>query len=603
VGDPGDRGVVITGGPWWAHDREDATGPAAASPGYFRAVAVDFDGTLADSDRPHPDALAALAKARADGLRVLIVTGRILADLRSAFPDADDYADVIIAENGAVLASGGEQRTLAVPVPDELAAALAEHGVACRRGDVLLACDGSHEPAVLAEVRRLGLECQLVRNRGALMVLPSGVSKGAGLAAGLAELGISCHNTIAIGDAENDHSLLAAAELAVATGNAVASLKSEADLVTAEADGQGVASLLRGPVLARTERAHSKRWRIDLGHLLDGSPVSIPASGVNVLVTGTPQQGKSYLAGLIAERLIRLGYSVVIIDPEGDHAGLRRLPGVIVTGADGRLLAPDDLARLVRQHPGGVVVDLSAAPAEGRARYLSDANRELEALRAQTGLPHWIILDEAQVPLAKDTDTIFESATTGYCLVTYRPGELRPEALLAIDVLIVLPEGTAASHTADLLAATAAMPHAAAAALIRQATPGQAVLAERHHPGAGQLFTIGHRETAHMRHWHKYFTGQLSNARRFYFRRDPATATGSTASSAPELARELARCEDQAISHHCWHEDFSRWVHDVLGDPPLATAIAQAEQQARSGASPASTRTALIDAIHARYPR
>jgi len=468
------------------------------------------------SARPHQPLTEALSAAIGRGVKVSVVVETL---------------------QGAGGALSGDEPYQAF----ELAAALAERGVACRRGDVLLACDGSQEPAVLAQVRHLGLECQLVRNRGALMVLPSGVSKGAGLAAGLAELG--------------------------------------------------------------TERAHSRRWRIGLGHLPDGSPVSIPASGVNVLVAGTPQQGKSYLAGLIAERLIRLGYSVVVIDPEGDHGGLRRLPGVMITGAGGRLLAADDLARLVRQHPGGVVVDLSAAPPEGRARYLSDVNRELEALRVQTGLPRSIILDEAQVPLAKDTDTIFESATTGYCMVTYRPGELRPEALLAIDMVIVLPEGTAASHTADLLAATATMPHAAAAALIRQAAPGQAVLAERYHPGAGQLFTIGHRETAHMRHWHKYSTGQLSGARRFYFRRDPATATGSTVGSAPELARELTSCEDQVISHHCWHGDFSRWVRDVLGDPPLAAAIAHAEQQARSGASPASTRTALIDAIRARYPQ
>ena len=39
-------------------------------------------------------------------------------------------------------------------------------------------------------------------------------------------------------------------------------------------------------------------------------------------VTGTPQRGKSYVAGLIAERLIGLGYCVVVIDPEGDHVGL-----------------------------------------------------------------------------------------------------------------------------------------------------------------------------------------------------------------------------------------------------------------------------------------
>ena len=104
-------------------------------------------------------------------------------------------------------------------VPAGLASALSRRGVACRRGEVLLACSGADEQAVLEEVRRLGLECQLTRNRAELMVLPAGVSKGTGLAAGLADLGISAHNAVAVGDAENDHSLLAAAELGVAVAN------------------------------------------------------------------------------------------------------------------------------------------------------------------------------------------------------------------------------------------------------------------------------------------------------------------------------------------------------------------------------------------------
>jgi hypothetical protein len=577
---------------------ESGRAPLAAGPGFFRAVAIDYDGTLADADRPHPQALAALAEARAAGRRVVLVTGRLLPDLRAGFPDVDDYVDVIIAENGAVLARGCQQRLLASPLPAGLAAALTGHGIAIHAGEVLLACDGSAEPAVLAEVRRLGLECQLIRNRGALMVLPAGASKGAGLAAGLAELGLSCHNTAAIGDAENDHSLLAAAELSVAVGNAVDALKVEADLVTADADGLGVASFLRGPVLAGRERIRPARWRLTLGELADGSPVSIPASQVNVLVTGVAQRGKSYLAGLIAERLIRLGYSVLVVDPEGDHVGLSQLPGVVLAGSGGSLPSAADLAGLIRHHPGGIVVDLSAVPAAIRVSYLRAAQQHLELLRAETGLPHWVILDEAQLPLARDAATFFEPAATGYCLVTYRPEELRPEALLAVDIVVAVP-GNHDARTADLLAAAGAMPRAAADALLRAADRGQAVLVDRASPGTGIVFSIGHRETAHMRHWHKYSAGQLAADRRFYFRSDWHTATGATAGSLGDFEHELAICDDQVIAHHCRQRDFSRWVHDVLGDPPLAAAIARVENTAPAGA--AKARAALLAAIRERY--
>ena len=347
---------------------------------------------------------------------------------------------------------------------------------------MLLACSGADEQVVLAEVRRLGLECQLIRNRAELMVLPAGVSKGTGLAAGLAELGISAHNTVAVGDAENDHSLLAAAELGVAVAGAVSALKAGADIVLAEADGPGVAAFLRGPVLAGRVRVHPRRWRITLGTLAGGTPASIPASQVNVLVTGVPQHGKSYVAGLIAEQLIRLGYSVVIFDPEGDHAGLGRLRDVLVTGTDGNLPSAGDLARTVQHHAGGVVVDLSAAPAGQRAGYLQAALRQLEAARGATGLPHWLIIDEAQLPLARDARAWFEPAAAGYCLVTHRPEDLRPEVLLAVDVLIALPGHDPAGRLADLVAAAGTISHEAAAALLAQAGPGQAVLVDRESP-------------------------------------------------------------------------------------------------------------------------
>ena len=213
-------------------------------------MAVDYHGTLTTSGRPSPDVLAAIAGTRADGRRVVFVTGKILAELRSEFPGVDDHFDAIVAENGAVTIRAGQGRLLAAPVPGELDAALADRGVGFRRGEVLLARDPSDEPTVLESVRELGLECELISNPNALMVLPAGVSKGSGLAEALADLGISARNTAAIGDAENDHSLLAVAEVGVAVGNAVASLKAEAGIVLDQPDGPGVASFLRGPVIA-----------------------------------------------------------------------------------------------------------------------------------------------------------------------------------------------------------------------------------------------------------------------------------------------------------------------------------------------------------------
>lgn len=149
-----------------------------------------------------------------------------------------------------MLAFGLSTRVLAAPVELELDGALVSRGVPFRRGQVLLATHTVHEGEVTEELRRLGLECQLVRNRGELMVLPPGISKGFGVYQALGDLGISHHSAVAIGDAENDHSLLRGCELGVAVANAVDSLKRHADLVLEKPGSAGVAEFLRGPVLS-----------------------------------------------------------------------------------------------------------------------------------------------------------------------------------------------------------------------------------------------------------------------------------------------------------------------------------------------------------------
>ena len=124
-------------------------------------------------------------------------------------------------------------------------------------------------------IRELGLELQVIFNKGAVMVLPAGVNKASGLAAALEDLGLSPHNVVAIGDAENDHALLAMAECSAAVANALPMLKARADLVTAGDHGAGVVELierlieddLRDVMLRRDER------QLLLGTRADGSRV------------------------------------------------------------------------------------------------------------------------------------------------------------------------------------------------------------------------------------------------------------------------------------------------------------------------------------------
>ena len=169
-----------------------------------------------------------------------------------------------------------------------------------------------------------------------------------------------------------------------------------------------------------------------------GEPVTLPGSQLNIAVCGGTGKGKSYLAGLICEQLIRLGYSLVVFDPEGDHHGLGELHDVIITGGDeGRLAAPAEVVRLLRHGHASVVTDLSHLDAAARAAYAADLASAVEAHRAATGIPQWVVVDEAHGPIGRDPTArrLFDPAAEGYLLITWQPAELSADALVALDAL------------------------------------------------------------------------------------------------------------------------------------------------------------------------
>jgi hydroxymethylpyrimidine pyrophosphatase-like HAD family hydrolase len=210
----------------------------------YLALACDYDGTLAHHGRVEASTVAALERVRASGRKLLLVTGRQLDDLRSVFVEIDLF-ESIIAENGAVLYDPRTQRErpIAEPPPAAFVEALRRRYVPLAVGHVIVATWEPHEREVLETIRDLGLELHVIFNKGAVMVLPAGVSKASGLAAALTELGLSPHNVVGVGDAENDHAFLASCECAVAVANALPTIKERADVVTRGEAGAGVEEL------------------------------------------------------------------------------------------------------------------------------------------------------------------------------------------------------------------------------------------------------------------------------------------------------------------------------------------------------------------------
>src|SRR4051812_9956933 len=322
----------------------------------FVALACDYDGTLATDGQVGDDVLAALNAVRASGRRLVLVTGRELDELQQAFARLDLF-DQVVGGNGALLydPTTRQEQTLADRPSDAFIAALRARGVQpISVGRVIVATWHPHEQIVLDEIREQGLELQVIFNKGAVMVLPSGVNKSSGFQAALKTLGLSAHNAVGIGDAENDHAFLSLCECAVAVANALPTVKEHADLVTEGDHGAGVIELidkLLADDLASLE-PDLARHRLLLGARADGSEVRLPPYGPTVLSAGPSGSGKSTAATGLVERLAEQGYQFCLLDPEGDYEAFA---GAVVLGDSQRPPSLDELVQILAE-PGQNVI-------------------------------------------------------------------------------------------------------------------------------------------------------------------------------------------------------------------------------------------------------
>jgi hydroxymethylpyrimidine pyrophosphatase-like HAD family hydrolase len=552
----------------------------------FGVLALDYDGTIARDGVLDPEVRAAIAEVRAHGIAVVIVTGRILAELRQVAGDLH-FVDAVVGENGAVMwFANGHTRQLAYPTSMQLLKELRRRGLPFKAGQCVVELDAAVAPQVLAIIRELELPLVLLFNRSRLMVLPQAVSKGAGLRQALATLRLSVHNAIAIGDAENDHDLLATAELGVAVSWGSRLLQEAADEVLFGDGPTAVAAYIRRAVSdLRLPPEKIGQHRLSLGTGEDGRELTVAIRGFNALIAGDPRSGKSWVTGLMCEQLILQGYSVCVIDPEGDYRTLETLPGVVVFGGEDPPPELPDLARVLRHPDMSVVIDLSHAPYQEKMNYMKSLLPMLAAIRRNTGLPHRIVIDEAHYFLHEANVSELLDLTLGaYTLVTYRLADLHSSLRNVMECIIV--KRTTEPHENQTLMRMLQAKGNCTDAIANLASLGidEAVLLPGLRETGGQClkFKLFPRLTSHVRHKAKYLDVQLLVDQGFWFTSEGETVAGP-ARTLKDFLTMLQLVPPNVLAGHALRGDFSRWIADVFHDHALSSEIRKMEQRFRLG--------------------
>jgi Cof subfamily protein (haloacid dehalogenase superfamily) len=267
----------------------------------YRLLVADIDGTLVNASREiTPPVHAAVAAARARGVRVCLATGRI-------WPSARQFVHTLGADPPAILYNGGlvydfvrDEVWFRAPLPaqhaDDVLRILRRHpgvqphlyvddrvyipamneitAIYQRKDSLQTHPVGDLADWLRADPGRVPMKILIIGERPALEavvrdiealsyavnhvfsetiyleILPPGVSKGTALAAMAARLGVPRQAIIAVGDNLNDLAMIEYAGLGVAMGNAPEALRARADVVAPSNDEHGLQEVIERYVLS-----------------------------------------------------------------------------------------------------------------------------------------------------------------------------------------------------------------------------------------------------------------------------------------------------------------------------------------------------------------
>jgi energy-coupling factor transporter ATP-binding protein EcfA2 len=431
----------------------------------------------------------------------------------------------------------------------------------------------------------------VIFNKGAVMVLPTGVNKATGLDEALHDLGLSRHNVVAVGDAENDHALLVRAELGVAVANALPALKRHADLVVTADHGAGVSQIIDRMLANDLADIPPARHRIKVGKA-QGINVTIDPYETNILICGSSGSGKSTLTSAILERLCGHGYQYVILDPEGDYTSIET---AVVLGAPHRAPLVEEVIDVLRDSTRNAVVNMLGIAVDHRPEFFAKLLPALGELRMRTGRPHWLVVDEAHHLLPSTWEPVAELSLRphGTLYVTVHPGSVAQPVIDTINTVLVVGENPDKTVKEFFkVASIKQAPHVPSEKL-----PTGQLLYWDTKTNLTCVVETEKPQGERTRHSRKYVEGNLGS-HSFVFR-GPEGKLNLKASNLMLFLMLADGVDEDTWNFHLRPGEYSTWFRTYATDPELAAIAQQIETDTSLNAQ--ASRARIRDEISKRY--
>jgi hypothetical protein len=242
-----------------------------------------------------------------------------------------------------------------------------------------------------------------------------------------------------------------------------------------------------------------------------------------------------------------------------------------------------------------VVVNTQALALADRPTFFAGLMPEVAAVRARTGRPPWLIIDEAHHLLAADRGDVAQlvpERVRATLFVTVHPDAMAQAALQTVDRVIALgPDAWQTIVTFCRVVGEPAPPQG-------EPHADEEVLCwQRGDTGAPRRVRALRPAQAHRRHTRKYAQGDVGDES-FHFR-GPEGKLNLRAQNLAIFEQIAEGVDEETWQHHREAGDYSTWFRDVIKDDELADEAAAAERDHTLDA--AESRRQVLAAVSRRY--
>jgi hypothetical protein len=372
-------------------------------------------------------------------------------------------------------------------------------------------------------------------------------------------------------------------------------VKETADIVLKSDHGAGVTELIR-EMLADDLASRAqllRRHDILLGKSGE-TELTLPAYGTSALVVGTSGGGKSTLSTGLIERLNAKNYSFCVIDPEGDYDVLE---DAAVLGSPDRAPAVDECMQLLAKPKQNAVINLVGLDFSDRPAFFMTLFARVRDLRAKTGRPHGIIVDEVHHVLPADwkpAELNLPNKLDGVLMISVSPSAVSASALERVETVIVIGEKPAEMLREFAEANDKPVP----ASPFDKLPKGQALIWHKQSTEPPAHFAIEPCKSERRRHVRKYAEGALPEERSFYFR-GPENKLNLRAQNLIVFTDLADGVDKDTWLFHWQRGDISGWLRRCVKDEELTQQVKELEKEVPDDAN--ASRKAVRELIERKY--